>query len=60
MPTTSEVNGLDRTADVDRDTTFLWMLRDCTRHDHKFYAARAVHLDGAAACNLPIRVEQLP
>jgi hypothetical protein len=28
VPTTSEVNGVDRTADVDRDATFLWVLRD--------------------------------
>jgi len=67
MPATVKIDGVARTVDVDGDTPLLWVLRDVLgMTGMKFggglalWGACTVRLDGAAACNLPIRVEQLP
>jgi isoquinoline 1-oxidoreductase subunit alpha len=66
MPATVKINGAARTVDADGDTPLLWVLRDVLGMTGTKFGcgmalcgARTVHLDGAAACDLPIRVEQL-
>ena len=67
MPATVKIDGVARTVDADGDTPLLWVLRDVLGVTGTKFGcglalcgARTVRLDGAAACNLPIRVEQLP
>ena len=66
MAFTIKVNGHTHSVDVDGDTPLLWVLRDLLgMTGTKFGCGMAlcgactVRLDGAAACNLPIRVERL-
>lgn len=60
---TINVNGIDRTVDVDSDTPILWVLRDTLRLVGTKYGcgiaqcgACTIHLDGSAArsCSIPI------
>ena len=57
MPATVKINGVARTVDVDGDTPLLWVLRDVLgMTGTKFGCGLAL----CVACNLPMRVEQLP